>query len=45
MHDDHGKARTAGQPIRRLPFPARVTVPLAQHIGKPARAIVRTGQR
>ena len=21
MHDDHGKARTAGQPIRRLPFP------------------------
>lgn len=45
MHDDHGKARTAGLPIRRLPFPARVTVLLAQHIGKPARAIVRTGQR
>ena len=35
---------TAGQAIRRLPFPPRVTVPLAQHIGKPPRAIVRVGQ-
>ena len=43
-HDDHGKARTAGLPIRRLPFPERVTVPLAQHIGKPARTCVRIGQ-
>lgn len=43
-HDEHGKARTAGLPIRRLPFPERVTVPLAQHIGKPARTCVRIGQ-
>lgn len=35
---------TAATPIRRLPFPPRVVVPLAQHIGKAPRAIVRVGQ-
>lgn len=35
---------TAGQPIRRLPFPRRLTVPLSQHIGKPAKPLVRVGQ-
>ncbi len=35
---------TARQPIRRLPFPPRVVVPLGQHIGKPAKAVVRVGQ-
>jgi len=35
---------TASAPIRRLPFPERVVVPLSQHIGKPPRAIVKVGQ-
>jgi electron transport complex protein RnfC len=35
---------TAGQAIRRLPFPPKVTVPLSQHIGKPPRAVVQVGQ-
>jgi electron transport complex protein RnfC len=36
---------TADARIRRLPFPAKVTVPLSQHIGKVPRAIVRVGQQ
>lgn len=35
---------TAVQPIRRLPFPPRVIVPLLQHIGRPARPLVRVGE-
>jgi len=35
---------TAEQPIKRLPFAPRLTVPLSQHIGQPARAVVRVGQ-
>jgi len=35
---------TADTPIRRLPFPPKVVVPLSQHIGKVPRAIVRVGQ-
>jgi Na+-translocating ferredoxin:NAD+ oxidoreductase subunit C len=35
---------TAGQAIKRLPFARRLVVPLSQHIGKPARPIVRPGQ-
>lgn len=35
---------TAKTPIRRLPFPPRVIVPLSQHIGKPPRPIVKVGQ-
>ncbi|MCX8085579.1 MAG: electron transport complex subunit RsxC [Rhodocyclaceae bacterium] len=35
---------TAKMPIRRLPFPPRVIVPLSQHIGKPPRPIVKVGE-
>ena len=35
---------TARTPIRRMPYPSQVTVPLLQHIGKPPQAIVRVGQ-
>lgn len=44
VHPPPRKAATASRPIRRLPFPPRVTVPLLQHIGKPAQAIVRVGE-
>ncbi len=35
---------TGHTPIRRMPFASRLTVPLSQHLGKPARAIVVAGQ-
>ncbi len=35
---------TADQSIRRLPFAPRLMVPLLQHIGQPAKAVVRVGQ-
>lgn len=39
-----GNKSTAGTPIRRLPFAPRMTLPISQHIGKPAVPIVRVGQ-
>ncbi|MEA3292466.1 MAG: electron transport complex subunit RsxC [Pseudomonadota bacterium] len=44
VHPPDYKEQTADQPIRRLPFPPQVMVPLAQHIGKPAVPLVRKGQ-
>jgi len=35
---------TGRTPIRRMAFAPRLTVPLAQHLGKPARAVVSAGQ-
>jgi electron transport complex protein RnfC len=35
---------TGCTPIRRMPFAQRLTVPLSQHLGKPAKAIVVAGQ-
>jgi electron transport complex protein RnfC len=35
---------TAEKTIRRLPFPSHLVVPLSQHIGKPAKPLVRVGQ-
>ncbi len=40
MHKDE----TAGAPIRQFPFAPVMVVPLAQHFGRPSRAIVREGQ-
>lgn len=35
---------TAHLPIKRLPFPDRLIVPLSQHIGRAAKPLVRVGQ-
>jgi Na+-translocating ferredoxin:NAD+ oxidoreductase subunit C len=35
---------TAHLPIKRLPFPDRLVVPLSQHIGRAAKPLVRVGQ-
>jgi electron transport complex protein RnfC len=43
VHPDEHKS-TAGIPIRRMPFAPRMSLPLAQHIGKPAVPIVKVGQ-
>ncbi|MFP4648109.1 MAG: electron transport complex subunit RsxC [Halorhodospira sp.] len=38
------KDQTCQEPIRRLSFAPRMVLPLAQHFGNPARAVVRRGQ-
>ena len=45
VHPPELKELTAGLPIRRLPFPDEVVLPLRQHGGKPARLVVRPGDR
>ncbi|MBW2275153.1 MAG: electron transport complex subunit RsxC [Deltaproteobacteria bacterium] len=45
VHPPDRKELTAEVPIRRMPFPDEVVLPLQQHAGKPARLVVRPGQR
>ena len=45
VHPPELKHLTAGVPIRRMPFPDEIVIPLRQHTGKAARAIVRPGDR
>jgi electron transport complex protein RnfC len=45
VHPPELKGLTAAVPIRRLPFPAEVVLPLSQHAGKPAVPLVRGGDR
>lgn len=44
VHPPESKSATAGLPIRRMPYPDEVVLPLRQHAGKPARLLVREGQ-
>jgi len=44
VHVPEHKEQTCHLPIRRLPFPPLLIVPLAQHTGVPAVPIVREGQ-
>jgi len=43
VHPPEHKEATAGLPIRRLPFPREVVIPLRQHAGNPAKLVVRVG--
>ena len=45
VHPPELKQLTAGTPIRRMPFPDEIVLPLSQHTGKPAKSIVRVGDR
>lgn len=45
VHPPAAKELTAGVPIRRMPFPAEIVLPLRQHAGKPARLCVKVGDR
>ena len=45
VHPPELKELTANEPIRRMPFPDEVVLPLSQHTGKPARPIVRAGDQ
>lgn len=44
VHVPEYKEQTCHLPIRRLPFPPLLMIPLSQHAGAPAVAIVREGQ-
>jgi electron transport complex protein RnfC len=45
IHPDDHKRPAADAPLRELPLPRRLYVPLQQHVGKPARAVVLVGQK
>jgi electron transport complex protein RnfC len=44
IHPAENKHFTAHKPIRRLPFPPELVIPLAQHTGAPSVPIVHVGQ-
>jgi electron transport complex protein RnfC len=43
VHPPDSKELTAHLPIRRMPYPTDVVIPLRQHAGKPAKLVVRVG--
>lgn len=45
VHPPELKALTEAVQIRRMPFPDEIVLPLRQHTGKPAKVIVRKGDR
>jgi electron transport complex protein RnfC len=44
IHPPEHKELTAHLPIRRMPYPDEVVLPLRQHAGKPAKLVVAKGQ-
>jgi len=44
IHPGEYKEATAELGIRRLPFAEQMIIPLSQHLGAPAKAIVKPGQ-
>ena len=45
VHPPEHKELTAARPIRRMAYPSEVVIPLRQHAGKPAKLVVREGDR
>ncbi len=45
VHPPENKDLTAGIASRRFPFPEEIILPLSQHIGTPAKALVHPGDR
>ncbi|MDX1577593.1 MAG: electron transport complex subunit RsxC [Gemmatimonadota bacterium] len=45
VHPPERKGLTAGEPVRRMPYPKELALPLRQHAGKPAIPIVNPGDR
>lgn len=43
VHPSDSKSLTNKKPIEKLPLPARVIIPLQQHIGAPSKSIVEKG--
>ena len=45
IHLPGNKSRSLHDPIRKVPIPAQLVIPLSQHIGEPAHPIVDVGDR
>ena len=45
VHPAEEKGLTSHLPIRRMPYPAELILPLRQHAGKPAKLCVKVGDR
>ncbi|MCP4041092.1 MAG: electron transport complex subunit RsxC, partial [Gammaproteobacteria bacterium] len=45
VHPSHHKEQTVDLAVQRVPFMDRYVMPLGQHIGAPAKAVVEVGQR
>jgi len=45
VHPPEHKELTAGVAVRRMPYPDEIILPLRQHTGKPARLLVKVGDR
>jgi electron transport complex protein RnfC len=45
VHPPENKEITSGMKSRRFPFPKEIILPLSQHIGTPAKALVKVGDR
>ena len=45
VHPPETKHLTEKAPVRRMPFPAEIVLPLRQHAGRPARLLVKVGDR
>ncbi|MDP2480811.1 MAG: electron transport complex subunit RsxC [Candidatus Palauibacterales bacterium] len=45
VHPPELKELTSSLPIRRMPFPELLAIPLRQHAGAPARSLVKRGDR
>jgi Na+-translocating ferredoxin:NAD+ oxidoreductase subunit C len=45
VHPDDHKRPAADRPVRVMPVPARLYLPLQQHLGGPARPVVLVGQK
>ena len=45
VHPHDNKQYSVHQPITECPLPAKAIIPLVQHIGAPAQAVVEKGQK
>jgi len=45
VHPPENKAQSLQEPLGRLPLPPRLTLPLNQHIGQPAKPLVAVGDK
>ena len=45
VHPPETKHLTEKLPVRRMPFPEEIVLPLRQHAGKPAKLLVKVGDR
>ncbi len=45
IHPEEQKTLSSEQPIKKLPLPPKLTVPVKQHVGQPAEIVVKVGDK